>query len=109
MDAILARAEAEGKFARKFATKGASHTSQMDPLLGELTAELQGIKPTSPTCGIFSTVHEGRYIKPGGEPIHDVEYWKKGCGIPSTSPTASATPSTAGTPPSWSWHPIRWR
>lgn len=73
-----ARAEAEGKFARKFATKGASHTSQMDPLLGELTAELQGIKPTSPTCGIFSTVHEGRYIKPGGEPIHDVEYWKKG-------------------------------
>lgn len=78
MDAILARAEAEGKFARKFATKGASHTSQMDPLLGELTAELQGIKPTSPTCGIFSTVHEGRYIKPGGEPIHDVEYWKKG-------------------------------
>lgn len=78
VDAILARAEAEGKFARKFATKGASHTSQMDPLLGELTAELQGIKPTSPTCGIFSTVHEGRYIKPGGEPIHDVEYWKKG-------------------------------
>jgi polyketide synthase 13 len=78
VDAIIARAESEGKFARKFQTKGASHTSQMDPLLGELAAELQGIKPMSPTAGIYSTVHEGRYIKPGSEPIHDVEYWKKG-------------------------------
>ncbi|MBX9979626.1 MAG: acyltransferase domain-containing protein, partial [Mycobacterium gordonae] len=68
----------EGKFARKFQTKGASHTQQMDPLLGELAAELQGIKPMRPTCGIYSTVHEGRYIKPGSEPIHDVDYWKKG-------------------------------
>ncbi|HWS92677.1 MAG TPA: thioesterase domain-containing protein, partial [Mycobacterium sp.] len=45
---------------------------------GELAAELQGIKPMSPTAGIYSTVHEGSYIKPGGEPIHDVDYWKKG-------------------------------
>ncbi len=50
----------------------------MDPLLGELTAELQGIKPMSPTAGIYSTVHEGSYVKPGSDPIHDVEYWKKG-------------------------------
>ncbi len=78
VDAIIARAESEGKFARKFQTKGASHTSQMVPLLGELSAELQGIKPLSPTAGLFSTVHEGRYVKPGSEPIHDVEYWKKG-------------------------------
>ena len=78
VDAIIARAESEGKFARKFQTKGASHTQQMDPLLGELAAELQGIKPMSPTAGIYSTVHEGSYIKPGGEPIHDVDYWKKG-------------------------------
>ncbi|WP_245830426.1 polyketide synthase Pks13 [Mycobacterium numidiamassiliense] len=78
VDAIIARCEAEGKFARKFQTKGASHTQQMDPLLGELTAELQGIKPMSPTAGIYSTVHEGSYIKPGSDPIHDVEYWKKG-------------------------------
>jgi acyl transferase domain-containing protein len=32
VDAIIARAESEGKFARKFQTKGASHTQQMDPL-----------------------------------------------------------------------------
>jgi len=78
VDAIIARAESEGKFARRFQTKGASHTSQMDPLLGELAAELQGIEPHPPTTGYFSTVHEGKYIRPGGEPIHDVDYWKKG-------------------------------
>jgi polyketide synthase 13 len=78
IDAIVARCEADGRFARKLQTKGAGHTSQMDPLLGEFSAELQGIKPTSPTVGIFSTVHEGGYIKPGGEPIHDVDYWLKG-------------------------------
>src|SRR5271166_3175887 len=78
VDAIIARAESEGKFARKFQTKGASHTSQMDPLLGELAAELQGIEPMPTTVGYYSTVHEGSYIRPGGEPIHDVDYWKKG-------------------------------
>jgi polyketide synthase 13 len=78
VDAIIARAESEGRFARKFQTKGASHTQQMDPLLGELAAELQGIEPHPLTIGYFSTVHEGSYIRPGGEPIHDVDYWKKG-------------------------------
>src|SRR5271165_3805446 len=78
IDAIVARCEAEGRFARKLQTKGAGHTSQMDPLLGEFSAELQGISPMSPNTGIFSTIHEGTYIKPGGEPIHDVAYWIKG-------------------------------
>jgi polyketide synthase 13 len=78
IDAIVARCEAEGRFARKLQTKGAGHTSQMDPLLGEFSAELQGITPMSPTVGIFSTVHEGNYVRPGGEPIHDVAYWIKG-------------------------------
>ncbi|TGD89427.1 acyltransferase domain-containing protein [Mycolicibacterium sp. CH28] len=78
VDAIIERAEAEGKFARKFQTKGASHTTQMDPLLGELAAELQGIQPLPLHIGYFSTVHEGSHIRPGGEPIHDVDYWKKG-------------------------------
>ena len=78
VDAIIERAEAEGKFARKFQTKGASHTTQMDPLLGELAAELQGIEPRPLHIGYFSTVHEGGYIRPGGEPIHGVDYWKKG-------------------------------
>jgi polyketide synthase 13 len=78
VDAIIERAEKEGKFARKFQTKGASHTTQMDPLLGELAAELQGIEPHPLHTGYFSTVHEGSYIRPGADPIHDVDYWKKG-------------------------------
>ncbi|BBZ02220.1 polyketide synthase [Mycolicibacterium chitae] len=78
VDAIIARAESEGKFARKFQTKGASHTQQMDPLLGELAAELVGIEPQPLQTAYFSTVHEGQLIRAGAEPIHDVEYWKKG-------------------------------
>ncbi len=78
IDAIVARAEAEGKFARKLQTKGASHTQQMDPLLGELSAEIQGIEPHPLQTAYFSTVHEGKLIRAGAEPIHDVDYWKKG-------------------------------
>jgi polyketide synthase 13 len=78
VDAIIAHCEKEGRFARKFQTNGAGHTSQMDPLLGELAAELAGIHPMPLTAGYFSTVHEGNYVRPGGEPIHDVDYWKKG-------------------------------
>ncbi|WP_197415818.1 polyketide synthase Pks13 [Mycobacterium sp. IS-1742] len=78
VDAIIARAEQEGKFARKFQTKGASHTSQMDPLLGELAAELIGITPHPLQIGYYSTVHEGKFLRAGSDPIHDVDYWKKG-------------------------------
>jgi polyketide synthase 13 len=78
VDAIIARAESEGKFARKFQTKGASHTQQMDPLLGELAAELQGIEALPLQTPYFSTVHEGAFLRAGSEPIHDVDYWKKG-------------------------------
>ncbi|WP_422749987.1 polyketide synthase Pks13 [Mycobacterium sp. WMMD1722] len=78
VDAIIARAEQEGKFARKFQTKGASHTTQMDPLLGELAAELIGITPHPLQTGYYSTVHEGKFLRAGSDPIHDVDYWKKG-------------------------------
>lgn len=78
VDAIIARAESEGKFARKFQTKGASHTSQMDPLLGELAAELQGIEAHPVQVPYYSTVHEGSLIRAGSDAIHDVDYWKKG-------------------------------
>lgn len=78
VDAIIARAESEGKFARKFQTKGASHTSQMDPLLGELAAELQGIEALKVQVPYYSTVHEGSLIRAGSDAIHDVDYWKKG-------------------------------
>ncbi|WP_084525012.1 polyketide synthase Pks13 [Nocardia vaccinii] len=73
--AIVARAEAEGKFARVLQTRGAGHTSQMDPLLGELAAELAGIEPTKPTVDLYSTVHKSVVYRAGSDPVHDVDYW----------------------------------
>ncbi|MFF0457047.1 polyketide synthase Pks13 [Nocardia africana] len=73
--AIVARAEAEGKFARVLQTRGAGHTSQMDPLLGELAAELAGIEPTRVTTDLYSTVHKATVYKAGSDPVHDVDYW----------------------------------
>ena len=78
VDAIVARAEAEGKLGRKLATKGASHTSQMDPLLGELAYELTGIEPLSPTTGFYSSVDREVFYRPGAEPVHTIEYFTKG-------------------------------
>ncbi|MFD4443269.1 polyketide synthase Pks13 [Nocardia sp. NPDC058519] len=77
VEQIVAEVEAMGKFARILPTRGAGHTSQMDPLLGELAAELAGIEPTSLKIGLYSTVHEGLYFRPGTDPIHDEPYWVK--------------------------------
>ncbi|MFE1595147.1 polyketide synthase Pks13 [Nocardia sp. NPDC058705] len=77
VEQIVAEVEAMGKFARILPTRGAGHTSQMDPLLGELAAELAGIEPTPLKTGLYSTVHEGLYFKPGSDPIHDEPYWVK--------------------------------
>ena len=73
--AIVARAEAEGKFARVLQTRGAGHTSQMDPLLGELAAELAGIEPTKLKFDLYSTVHKATVYRAGHDPVHDVDYW----------------------------------
>lgn len=73
--AIVARAEAEGKFARVLQTRGAGHTSQMDPLLGELAAELAGLEPTRLTADLYSTVHKGGVYRAGHDPVHDEDYW----------------------------------
>ncbi|WP_280362142.1 polyketide synthase Pks13 [Nocardia wallacei] len=73
--AVVARAESEGKFARVLQTRGAGHTSQMDPLLGELAAELAGIEPTKLTADLYSTVHKATVYRAGSGPVHDVDYW----------------------------------
>ncbi|WP_051021990.1 polyketide synthase Pks13 [Nocardia pneumoniae] len=75
--AIVAQVEAAGKFARVLQTRGAGHTSQMDPLLGELAAELAGIEPTRLKTGLYSTVHKEEFFRPGHDPIHDEAYWVK--------------------------------
>lgn len=73
--AIVARAEAEGKFARVLQTRGAGHTSQMDMLLGELAAELAGLEPTALKHDLYSTVHKDGVYRAGHAPVHDVDYW----------------------------------
>ncbi|MGW5386972.1 polyketide synthase Pks13 [Nocardia sp. NPDC003963] len=77
VSAIVGRVEAAGKFARVLQTKGAGHTSQMDPLLGELAAELAGIEPTQPKVGLYSTVDKEQYYAPGHDPVHTEDYWVK--------------------------------
>ncbi|MGZ8177534.1 polyketide synthase Pks13 [Williamsia sp. SKLECPSW1] len=78
VDAIVERAESEGKLGRKLQTKGASHTAQMDPLLGELAYELTGIAPQSPTVGFYSSVDRETFYRPGSEPVHTIDYFTKG-------------------------------
>ncbi|WP_137723131.1 polyketide synthase Pks13 [Prescottella subtropica] len=78
VNAIVARAEAEEKLARVLKTKGASHTSQVDPLLGELAAELAGIEPHPLTVGLYSSVDQDTFYPAGHAPVHPVEYWTKG-------------------------------
>lgn len=75
--AIVARVEEAGKFARVLQTRGAGHTSQMDPLLGELAAELAGIEPTKLKVGLYSTVDKEQYYRPGHDPVHNEDYWVK--------------------------------
>ncbi|MFC8045056.1 polyketide synthase Pks13 [Nocardia sp. NPDC057353] len=75
--AIVAKVEEAGKFARVLPTRGAGHTSQMDPLLGELAAELAGLEPTALRAGLYSTVHKEQFFRAGHEPVHDEDYWVK--------------------------------
>ncbi|MFC8529122.1 polyketide synthase Pks13 [Nocardia sp. NPDC057227] len=75
--AIVAKVEEAGKFARVLPTRGAGHTSQMDPLLGELAAELAGLEPTALRAGLYSTVHKEQFFRAGNEPVHDEDYWVK--------------------------------
>nr|WP_223263514.1 polyketide synthase Pks13 [Rhodococcus sp. MTM3W5.2] len=78
VEAIVARAEAEEKLGRILQTKGASHTSQVDPILGELAAELAGIEPHKLKAGLYSSVDKETFYRAGHDPIHPVEYWTKG-------------------------------
>ncbi|GGC64812.1 polyketide synthase [Hoyosella rhizosphaerae] len=77
VQAIVAKAEAEQKLGRVLDTRGAGHTAQMDPILGELIAEIAGIEPRKLECGVASSVHEGTLFPRGHAPIHGEDYWTK--------------------------------
>ena len=71
---LVERLEGEGKFARALNVKGAGHTSAVDPLQGELAAEIAGITPRPLHTRLYSTVEQARIFEPG-ETVHDTDYW----------------------------------
>lgn len=78
VEELVKVAEAAGKMARLLDVKGAGHTAAVDPLLGELAAELAGIEPGKLTAGVYSSVDLEAHYRVGHDPIHGVEYWTKG-------------------------------
>ncbi|MBY6367641.1 acyltransferase domain-containing protein [Rhodococcus corynebacterioides] len=75
---LVEYAESLGKMGRVLDVRGAGHTSAVDPLLGELAAELMGIEPHPLATAVFSSVDKEAFYRSGHEPIHGVDYWTKG-------------------------------
>ncbi|MBG6122853.1 type I polyketide synthase [Corynebacterium aquatimens] len=73
VDFLVDKLEGE-KFARKLGVRGAGHTSMLDPILGELAAEIAGITPKPLHTPLFSSVHRGKTYGVGAV-VHDVEYF----------------------------------
>ena len=71
---LVAKLEAEEKFARLLNVKGAGHTSAVEPLLGELAAAIAGIQAHPVRLPLFSFVDRGRVYQ-SGETVHDADYW----------------------------------
>lgn len=71
---VVERLEEDGKFARKMRVRGAGHTSALDPIMGELGAEIAGIEARPITLPLFSSVERGRVFQPG-ETVHTDEYF----------------------------------
>jgi polyketide synthase 13 len=72
--ALVEHLEGEGKFARMLKVKGAGHTSMLDPILGELAAEISGIEPRAIHTPLYSTVDRGVTYSPG-ETVHTADYF----------------------------------
>ncbi len=77
VQAMVARCEELGKFHHVLKTNAASHTSQVDPILGELVAELAGLETFPLTTALFSSVHEGQRFPAGTDGLHDEAHWSK--------------------------------
>ncbi|HJC84767.1 MAG TPA: acyltransferase domain-containing protein [Candidatus Corynebacterium faecigallinarum] len=71
---LVEHLDGQGKFARLLKVKGAGHTSMLDPILGELAAEISDIAPQAIHTPLYSTVDRGVTYNPG-ETVHDAEYF----------------------------------
>lgn len=68
---LVATWQAEGLFAREVAVDVASHTSQVEPLLPELSERLAGVTAHKPRIPMYSTV----LLDPRESPVCDGPYW----------------------------------
>ncbi|GAA1165680.1 Phthiocerol/phenolphthiocerol synthesis polyketide synthase type I PpsA [Corynebacterium glaucum] len=73
IDNIVEQLEAQEKFARKLNVRGAGHTSMLDPIMGDLAAEIAGINAQPLTVPLFSSVDRETY--PAGSVVHTDEYF----------------------------------
>lgn len=74
VDELVAYLDGEGRFARKLQVKGAGHTSMLDPILGELHAEICDIDARPIHTPLYSTVDRGVVYRPG-DVVHDADYF----------------------------------
>lgn len=74
LEAIAARLEADGVFARLVPGDVPYHSSGMDPVEAEVRSSLAGLTPAAPRVPLYSTVTGARVAEDGSQP-HDAEYW----------------------------------
>ncbi|UQX09688.1 type I polyketide synthase [Candidatus Mycobacterium methanotrophicum] len=68
VDAVIAAAAAQERFARRVNMEVASHTALMDPILSELRSALGDLAPKAPAIPFISTVADS-------DPVLDAQYW----------------------------------
>lgn len=76
VEAVVALAEEQGRMGRLLEVRGAGHTSAIDPILGELTAELFDVEARPLRCPLYSSVDKSTVHRPGSV-VHGVDYWVK--------------------------------
>ncbi len=74
VDFLVAALEQEEKFARKLNVRGAGHTSALDPIMGDLAAEIAGLSPHPLRVPLFSSVDRGE-VYPVGAVVHTADYF----------------------------------
>lgn len=76
VDVLVAELEEAGKFARKMTVKGAGHTSELDPILGELAVEISRVEGRPLSIPLYSSVDRGQ-VHAAGTTVHGADYFLK--------------------------------
>ena len=74
VDFLVEALEKEEKFARKLNVRGAGHTSALDPIMGDLAAEIAGIDAKPLRVPLFTSVDRGE-VYHAGDTVHTDDYF----------------------------------